>query len=149
MNKIKKQSIPNGMKLISMVKLTLKRFGFIKHSSGFLDGEKIVALTTMDAFVKTTEEEKVYTEKDSKMFRQRSFMKTITWLLQALAIGLRSRVFANGPGDRGSIPGRFIPKSQKMIVDATLLNTQHYEVRIKGKVEKSREWSSALPYTSV
>ena len=28
-----------------------------------------------------------------------------------------------------------------------LLNTQHYKVRIKGKVEQSREWSSALPYT--
>ena len=28
-----------------------------------------------------------------------------------------------------------------------LLNTQHDKVRIKGKVEQSREWSSALPYT--
>ena len=27
--------------------------------------------------------------------------------------------------------------------------TQHYKVRIKGKVEQSREMSSALPYTSV
>ena len=60
-----------------------------------------------------------------------------------------SRVFANGPGDRGSIPGRIIPKSQKMVLDATLLNTQHHKVRIKGKVETSREWSSALPYTMV
>ena len=33
--------------------------------------------------------------------------------------------------------------------DASLLNTQHYKVRIKGKVEQSRESSSALPYTSV
>ena len=60
-----------------------------------------------------------------------------------------SRVFANGPGDRGSIPGRVIPKTQKMVFDATLLSTQHYEVRIKGKVEQSLEWSSTLPYTSV
>ena len=59
------------------------------------------------------------------------------------------RVFANGPGDWGSIPGRVIPKTQKMILDAAMLNTQHYKVRIKGKVEQSREWSSALPYTSV
>ena len=36
-----------------------------------------------------------------------------------------------------------------MVLDATLLNTQHYEVRIKGKVEQSRELSGALPYTSV
>ena len=59
------------------------------------------------------------------------------------------RVFANGPGDPGSIPGRVIPKTQKMVLDATLLNTQHYKVRIKGKVEKSRKRSSALPYTLV
>ena len=32
------------------------------------------------------------------------------------------------------IPGRVIPKTQKMVLDATLLNTQHYKVRIKGKV---------------
>ena len=48
-------------------------------------------------------------------------------------------VFANGPGDLGSIPGRVIPKTQKMVLDASLLNTQHYKVRIKGKVEPSRE----------
>ena len=28
-------------------------------------------------------------------------------------IDLMSRVFANGPGDQGSIPGRVIPKTQK------------------------------------
>ena len=59
-------------------------------------------------------------------------------------IGLVSRVFANG-----SIPGRVIPKTQKMVLDAALLNTQHYKVSIKGELEQSREWSSALPYTSV
>ena len=63
-------------------------------------------------------------------------------------IGLMGRVFANGLGDRGSIPGRVIPKTQKMGLDAALLNIQHYRVRIKGKVEQSRKWSSALPYTS-
>ena len=59
------------------------------------------------------------------------------------------RVFANGPGDRGSIPGRVIPKTQKMVLDASLLNIQQYKVEIKGKVEQSRERSSALPYTPV
>ena len=66
-----------------------------------------------------------------------------------LAIGQISRVFANGPGDRGSILGRVIPKTQKMVLDAALPSTQHYKVRIKSKVKQSREWSSALPYTSV
>ena len=65
---------------------------------------------------------------------------------QTLDIGIMVRVFANGPGDLGSITGRVIPKTLKMVLDATLLNTQHYEVRIKGKVEESRERSSALPY---
>ena len=60
-----------------------------------------------------------------------------------------SRVFANGPGDWGSIPGRVIPKTQKMVLDAALLSTQHHKVKIKGKVEQSRELSSTLPYTSM
>ena len=54
------------------------------------------------------------------------------------AIGLMSRVFFNGPGDQGSILARVIPKTQKMVLDATLLNTQLCKKRIKGKVEQSR-----------
>ena len=60
-----------------------------------------------------------------------------------------SRVFANGPGEPGSILGQVILKAQKMVLDAALFNTQHYKVRIKGKVEQFREKSSALPYTLV
>ena len=45
-------------------------------------------------------------------------------------------VFANDPGDMGSIPGRIIPKTLKMVLDTSLLNTQQYKVRIKGKVER-------------
>ena len=52
-------------------------------------------------------------------------------------IGLMSRVFANGPEDWGSIPGRVIPKTQKMVFDASLLNIQHYKVRFKGKAGQS------------
>ena len=59
------------------------------------------------------------------------------------------RVFTNGVGDCGSIPGRVLPKTQKMVLDAALINTQHYKVCIKGKVEQSKEWSCALPYTFV
>ena len=64
-------------------------------------------------------------------------------------IGLAVRIFANGPRDLSSIPGQVIPKTQKMVLDASLLNTQHCKVQIKGKVEQSRERSSALPYTLV
>ena len=58
-------------------------------------------------------------------------------------------MLANGPGDRGSIPGRIIPKTLKMVLDTSLLNTQQYKVGIKGRVEPSRERSSAHPYTLV
>ena len=63
--------------------------------------------------------------------------------------GLVGRAFANGSGDLDSIPGRVIPKTLKMVLDTSLLNTQQYKVRIKGKVEQSRERSSALPNISV
>ena len=56
-----------------------------------------------------------------------------------------SRVFADGPGDQGSIPGQVIPKTQKMIIDATLLNTQHNKVSTKGKVEQCREGVAPSP----
>ena len=60
-------------------------------------------------------------------------------------IGIMVRVFANGQGDLGLIPGWVILKTQKRVLDASLLNTQHYKVRIKGKVGLSWEKSSALP----
>ena len=59
------------------------------------------------------------------------------------------RVFTNGLGDLSSNPGQVIPKTQKMELDDSLLNTQHYKVQIKGRVGQSWERSSALPYTLV
>ena len=59
------------------------------------------------------------------------------------------RVFANVPGDRGSIPGCVVPKTQKMVLDASLLNTQHYKVQVKSKVGQSWEMSNALAYNLV
>ena len=60
------------------------------------------------------------------------------------AIGQIGYVFDNGPGDRGSILGRVISKIQKMVLDADFLNGQRYKVRIKGKLDQSREWSKCL-----
>ena len=61
-------------------------------------------------------------------------------------IGRVSREFANGPGYGGSIPGRVIPKTQKMVLDTSLFNTQLYKVGIKVgiKVELSMEWNINL-----
>ena len=38
---------------------------------------------------------------------------------------------------------------KKMELDAVLLNTHHYKLQIKGKVEQSRENNCTLPNTSV
>ena len=83
------------------------------------------------------------------MFENKAIISEINNCMYYRTIGQMDRVFTNGPGDRGSILGRVIPKTQKMVLDTALLNTQHYKVRIKGKVEKSMEWSRAFPYTSV
>ena len=49
------------------------------------------------------------------------------------------RVFTNGLGDQGSIPGRVMPKTQKIVLGISLFNTQHYKVHIKSKMEQSKE----------
>ena len=59
-----------------------------------------------------------------------------------------SRVFTNAPGDQVQSQVKSY-QILKKVLDATLLSTQHYKVRIKSKVEQSWEWSSALPYTVV
>ena len=56
------------------------------------------------------------------------------------------RVFANGLGDRGSIPGQVIPKTLKMVLDTSLLNTRHYKVWSnpgKGVVPSLTPWCSS------
>ena len=73
----------------------------------------------------------------------------VEWLQVFLSNINNYRVFTNGPGDLGSIPGRVTLKTLEMVLDTALLNTQQYKVRIKGKVEQLRERSCALPYTSV
>ena len=37
-------------------------------------------------------------------------------------------MFTDTPGNWGSISGRVIPKTQKVVLDTSLLNTQHYKV---------------------
>ena len=54
--------------------------------------------------------------------------------IEYLRIGLEGRVFADG-----SIPGRVILKTLKMVLDTSLLNPQQYNVRIDGKVEQFTE----------
>ena len=43
-----------------------------------------------------------------------------------IPLGIMVRVFANGLGDLGSIPGQVIPEIQKMVLDDTLLNVMFW-----------------------
>ena len=45
---------------------------------------------------------------------------------------LVGRVFATGTEDLGSITGRVILKTLKMVLDTALLNTQQYKERFRG-----------------
>ena len=65
-------------------------------------------------------------------------------------IGLEDRMFPNSLGDHYSLPGRLIPKTQQMVLNISLLNSQqYYKVHIKGKLEQSRERSCVLSNISV
>ena len=69
-------------------------------------------------------------------------MRMLTSLSEdEILLPIMIRVFANGPGDRDSIPGRVISMTQKWYFMPPCL-TQHYKVRIKREVEQSQEWSS-------
>ena len=48
---------------------------------------------------------------------------------------LQCSVFGHRPGAQGSIPGRVILKTQKIVLNASLLNTRDYGVLIKDKME--------------
>ena len=60
-------------------------------------------------------------------------------------IGPVGGVFANGPGDLGSIPVRIIPQTFKIVLGNSLFNIQQYKVRIKGKLEQSGKGVAPSP----
>ena len=66
---------------------------------------------------------------------------------QKRSLILVGRVFTNGPGDLGSIRGRVIPKTFKMILDTSLLTLTN--IRHLSRVKWSRERSTTLPYISM
>ena len=58
-----------------------------------------------------------------------------------------SKVFANGLGVQSSIPGQVISKTQKMVLDSAVLNTQHYVdvwLRFFQLIELSGERTSGM-----
>ena len=61
-------------------------------------------------------------KKKKKKFKKRQQnRKTIDYFSCAINSDLMSRMFANDPGDWSSIPGRVIPKTLKMVLDAALI----------------------------
>ena len=76
-------------------------------------------------------------EENTEIYRQGEsifFEKCVySFSTEKYILGILVRVFVNDPGHRGSIPGWVIPKTQKMVPDESLLNSQHYKVWIKGK----------------
>ena len=51
-------------------------------------------------------------------------MDDYIYILLEFVNGPVGRVFANDPGDLGSIPGRVMPKTLKKVLDTSLINTQ-------------------------
>ena len=49
------------------------------------------------------------------------FYDTIIYYINLLSGQRKMKLLDNGPGDLGSIPGRVIPKTQKMVLDASLV----------------------------
>ena len=94
-----------------------------------------------------------YIQRDlHKSAQKLTCLKVADWLEKILlssyfsrSIGIMVRMFANGPRDQGSIPGRVIPKTQKMVPDASLLNAKHYKVWIKGKGSNSEKGIAPSP----
>ena len=69
-----------------------------------------------------------------------------TWIWDdSYFIYIMVRMFINGLGDQHSISGQVIPKTQKMVPDASLLNTQHYKACIKGKCSNPGKGVASFP----
>ena len=52
----------------------------------------------------------------------------LVWIYFPSLIGIMVKVCTNSPGDRGSISGQVIPKTLKLVLVLSLLNTQHYHI---------------------
>ena len=59
-------------------------------------------------------------------------------------IGLVGRMFANGLGDLGSIPGRVIPKTLKWYLIPPCL--AHSDIRYVSRVKWSNPWKGVAPF---
>ena len=63
----------------------------------------------------------------------------------SLKVDQAVRVFVNVPGEQASVPGRVIPRTPKIVLDASLLITQHYKLIIKGKCSNPKKGVASFP----
>ena len=61
--------------------------------------------------------------------------KKLVYYLPTIA----GRVFINGPGNVGLIPGRVIPATQNTVLDTFLINTHYYKVLSRAKWSNPEE----------
>ena len=54
-----------------------------------------------------------------KLEKKKFYAKSISSSMKNKIIGIVGRVFDNGPGDRGSVPDRVIPRTEKMVLDSS------------------------------
>ena len=64
---------------------------------------------------------------------QKTLLMLSFMILHFYCISNWARVFANGPGDRGSVSGRVIPKTLKMILPCLKLSNIRYVSRVKWR----------------
>ena len=63
------------------------------------------------------------------------YMHVYIYIYIYMLIGIVDRVFTKGLENQGLIAVWVTPKTLKTVLDTSLLTTQHYKVRIKGKFE--------------
>ena len=72
-------------------------------------------------------------------------LRNITYA--GLDIGMMVRVSTNGPGDLGSILGRVIPKTQKMVLKAALPTLSI--IRYRSRVKWSNPGKGVAPFSTL
>ena len=72
----------------------------------------------------TNKKEKKKKKETNKQTNKKEHQRKIRYFY--LYLKSEGRVFANGQEDLGSIPGHVIPKTFKVVLDTSLLNTQQY-----------------------
>ena len=78
-------------------------------------------------------------------FIQTVLIQTIHFSISIVSVYTQVSSVRQWLGRTGLSPRSRHTKNLKMVLDTSLVNTQHYKVRIKGKVEQSGGRSSALP----